>query len=69
MTAEGRTDLCLGEKRPIVKKRIICKEKPMPELSHMDPLSAALLVMDCQVDALTRFVTAAQSADAIACLI
>ena len=36
----------------------------MPELLHIDPRSAALLVMDYQVD------TAAQSADAIAaCLI
>jgi hypothetical protein len=26
----------------------------MPELSHIDPRSAALLVMDYQVDALTR---------------
>jgi nicotinamidase-related amidase len=40
----------------------------MPELSHIDPRSAALLVMDCQVDALTKFMTAAQSADAIACV-
>jgi nicotinamidase-related amidase len=38
----------------------------MPELSHIDPRSAALLVMDYQVDALTRSMTAAQSADAIA---
>jgi nicotinamidase-related amidase len=38
----------------------------MPELSHIDPGSAALLVMDYQVDTLTRFMTAAQSADAIA---
>jgi nicotinamidase-related amidase len=38
----------------------------MPELSHIDPRSTALLVMDYQVDALTRFMTAAQSADAIA---
>ncbi|HET6234275.1 MAG TPA: isochorismatase family protein [Acetobacteraceae bacterium] len=38
----------------------------MPELSHTDPRSAALLVMDYQVDTLTRFMTAAQSADAIA---
>ena len=43
-----------------------CKEKPIPELSHIDPRSAALLVMDYQVDTLTRFMTAAQSADAIA---
>src|SRR5271154_6357747 len=49
------------------KTHHICKEKPMPELSHIDPGSAALLVMDYQVDTLTRFVTAAQSADAIAC--
>jgi hypothetical protein len=35
----------------------------MPELSHIDPRSAALLVMDYQVDALTRFMTAAQSAE------
>jgi len=40
----------------------------MPELSHIDPRSAALLVMDYQVDALTRFMTAAQSVDAIACV-
>jgi nicotinamidase-related amidase len=40
----------------------------MPELSHIDPGSAALLVMDYQVDNLTRFMTAAQSADAIACV-
>jgi nicotinamidase-related amidase len=38
----------------------------MPELSHIDPRSAALLVIDYQVDTLTRFMTAAQSADAIA---
>src|SRR5260370_8681019 len=38
----------------------------MPELSHIDPRSAALLVMDYQVDVLTRSMTAAQSADAIA---
>ena len=40
----------------------------MPELTHIDPGSAALLVMDYQVDALTKFMTAAQSADAIACV-
>src|SRR5258708_28640917 len=40
----------------------------MPELSHIDPGSAALLVMDYQVDTLTKFMTAAQSADAIACV-
>jgi nicotinamidase-related amidase len=40
----------------------------MPELSHIDPRSAALLVMDYQVDTLTRYLTAAQSADAIACM-
>jgi nicotinamidase-related amidase len=38
----------------------------MPGLSHIDSGSTALLVMDYQVDALTRFMTAAQSADAIA---
>jgi nicotinamidase-related amidase len=38
----------------------------MPELSHIDPASAALLVMDYQVDILTRFMTPAQSAGAIA---
>ena len=37
----------------------------MPELSHIDPGSAALLVLDYQIDALTKFMTAAQSADAI----
>jgi hypothetical protein len=36
----------------------------MPELSHIDPRSVALLVMDYQVDPLT----AAQSGDAIACV-
>jgi nicotinamidase-related amidase len=40
----------------------------MPELSHIDPRSTALLVMDYQVDVLTRFMTDAQSADAIACV-
>jgi nicotinamidase-related amidase len=40
----------------------------MPELSHIDPRNSALLVMDYQVDALTKFMTAAQSADAIACV-
>jgi len=38
----------------------------MAELSHIDPRSAALLVMDYQVDILTKFMTAAQSADAVA---
>jgi nicotinamidase-related amidase len=38
----------------------------MPELSHIDPRNTALLVMDYQVDVLTKFMTAAQSADAIA---
>jgi hypothetical protein len=50
------------------RHRIACKEKPMPELSHIDPMSAALLVMDYQIDTLARFMTAAQSADAIACV-
>jgi nicotinamidase-related amidase len=40
----------------------------MSEISHIDPRSAALLVMDYQVDTLTRYLTAAQSADAIACV-
>src|SRR5580704_7590479 len=40
----------------------------MPELAHIDPRSAALLLLDYQVDALTRFMTAAQSGDAIACV-
>ena len=40
----------------------------MPELSHIDSRITALLVMDYQVDALTKFMTAAQSADAIACV-
>ena len=38
----------------------------MPELPHIDPGSTAVLVMDYQVDSLTRFMTAVQSADAIA---
>src|SRR6266478_258960 len=50
------------------KTHHICKEKTMPDLSHIDPGSAALLVMDYQVDSLTRFMTVAQSADAIACV-
>jgi len=41
-------------------------EKPITELSHIDPESAALLMMDYQVDPLTKFMTASQSADAIA---
>jgi Isochorismatase family len=40
----------------------------MPKLSHIDPGSTALLVMDYQVDTLTRFVTPAQSANAIGCV-
>jgi len=40
----------------------------MPELSHIDPRSAALLVMDYQVDILTRFMTDVQYADAVACV-
>jgi nicotinamidase-related amidase len=43
-------------------------QKPMTELSPVDPGTAALLVMDYQVDPLTKFMTAAQSADAIACV-
>jgi hypothetical protein len=37
----------------------------MPELSQIDPRSAALLVMEYQVDTLAKFMTVAQSADAI----
>jgi nicotinamidase-related amidase len=40
----------------------------MIELTHIDPGSAGLLVMDSQVDAFTKFMTAPQSADAIACV-
>ena len=40
----------------------------MPELSPIDPRSVALLVMDYQVDTLTRFMTPAQSADARPCV-
>ena len=43
-------------------------QKLITELSHIDPSSAALLVMDYQVDTLTRFMTPAQSTDAIACV-
>jgi nicotinamidase-related amidase len=43
-------------------------QKRMTELSPIDPGRAALLVMDYQVDVLTRFMTASQSADAIACV-
>jgi hypothetical protein len=35
------------------------------DLSHLDPGSTALLMMDYQVDNLTRFMTPAQSADAV----
>ena len=35
----------------------------MPLPLHINPRSAALLVMDYQVDTLTRFMTAAQSAE------
>ena len=38
----------------------------MSKLLPIDPKRAALLVMDYQVDVLTRFMTAAQSADAVA---
>ena len=40
----------------------------MPLPLHINPRSAALLVMDYQVDTLTRFMTAEQSAGAIACV-
>ena len=40
----------------------------MPELSPIDPRSAALLVTDYQVDVLPKFMTVAQSTDAIACV-
>jgi nicotinamidase-related amidase len=43
-------------------------DKTRDRTSHIDPRSAALLVMDYQVDTLTKFMTAAQSADAIACV-
>src|ERR1700752_4143967 len=61
-----REDAQRSCQRHIVRRPIICKEKPMPRLSHVDPRSAALLVMDYQVDTLTRFMTEAQSADVIA---
>ena len=48
------------------RHRIACKENRMPELLHIDPRSAALLVMDYKVDTLIRYLTAARSADAIA---
>jgi hypothetical protein len=35
----------------------------MPELPHIDPGRAALLVMDYQVDTLTKFMTAAPIPD------
>jgi nicotinamidase-related amidase len=38
----------------------------MAELSDIDTRTTALLLMDYQVDALTRFMTPAQSADAVA---
>jgi nicotinamidase-related amidase len=40
----------------------------MPELPRIDPASTALLVMDCQVDTLTMFMTPTQSAGVIACV-
>ena len=51
---------------PNTSKNLI--EKPKTELSPIHPGTAALLVMDYQVDPLTKFMTAAQSADAIACV-
>ena len=51
---------------PNTSKNLI--QNPMTELSHIHPGAPALLVMDFQVDPLTKFMTAAQSADAIACL-
>jgi len=51
---------------PNTSKNLI--QKPMLGLFHIDPGSAALLVMDYQVDPLTKFMTAAQSVDAIACV-
>jgi nicotinamidase-related amidase len=51
-----------------LKMLIIFKEKPMSELTQIDPGSTALLVMDYQVNVLTKSMTAAQSADAIACV-
>jgi hypothetical protein len=43
----------------------------VPELSRIDPLSAALPVMDYQVDALTRFMPhcAVRRSDRVTCLI
>jgi hypothetical protein len=38
----------------------------MPELSHIDPRSAMLLVMDYQVDTLTKFMTAASKSTRLA---
>jgi hypothetical protein len=43
-------------------------QKPVPKLSPIDSGNATLLVMDYQVATLTKFMTAAQSADAIACV-
>ena len=43
-------------------------KNPMTGLSHIHPGTAALLVMDYQVDTLTKFMTASQSTDAIACV-
>ena len=40
----------------------------MRDLSPFDPKRAALLVMDFQIDVLTKFMTEAQAADAISCL-
>ena len=40
----------------------------MPELSHIDPRSVALLVMDYQPIPSPGFMTAAQSGGAIACV-
>jgi hypothetical protein len=50
------------------KKTHRLQGETMAELSHIDPRSAALLVMDYQVDTLTKSMTAAQSADVIACV-
>ena len=51
---------------PNTPKNLI--QKPTTDLSHINPGTTALLVMDFQVDTLTKFMTAAQSADAIACV-
>src|ERR1700733_13525016 len=63
-----RTLICLWESRQgwLRFGRAPASFIPWTTENDIDPRSSALLVKDYQVDTLTRFMTAAQSADAIA---